>query len=33
MVVVALGEPRVPLTCCAVAWLAIASELAKQRSV
>jgi hypothetical protein len=29
MVEVALGEPRVPVTCCAVAWLMIASEPAK----
>jgi hypothetical protein len=33
IVVVALGEPGVPLTCYAVTWLTKASELAKQRSV
>ena len=33
MVVVALGEPGVPVTCCAAAWLTIASEPARYRSV
>src|SRR5271166_4003476 len=33
MVVVALGEPGVPVTCCAAAWLAIASEPARHRNV
>jgi hypothetical protein len=32
MVELALGEPSVPLTCWAAAWLAMASELARQRS-
>jgi hypothetical protein len=33
MVEVALGEPMVPVTCCAAAWPAIASEPARQRNV
>ncbi len=33
MVELALGDPRVPLTCCAAAWLAKASELTRQSNV
>src|SRR5450759_2622432 len=33
MVEVALGEPMVPVTCCAVAWQTMASELARHRNV
>src|SRR5450631_1512141 len=32
IVVVALGEPRVPSTCCAAAWQTMVSELARHRS-
>src|SRR5271166_313655 len=33
MVVVALGEPGTPLTCCAIPWLMMASELARHKIV